>query len=214
MKILAIQLLCTMKSESVGQKRVVDSLWGIAMCSVRTLSCCYKNITCSRMYYQIFFWSQIALNWMISSCLPAPGLTYKKLSRLEESLDCFLKLHAILRNSAQVMYQLASLYPDNMLCHVFICSRMFASVCRYSLNEFNHVSPVAPWLRWLGSRYELLEDPQQAIEWLMQVISVAPTDPQALAKLGELYDSEGDKSQAFQYYYEVKGNRVRMLGVF
>lgn len=38
----------------------------------------------------------------------------------------------------------------------------------------------------------------------MQVISVTPTDPQALAKLGELYDNEGDKSQAFQYYYEVK----------
>uniref|UniRef100_A0A3Q3XBH9 Uncharacterized protein n=1 Tax=Mola mola TaxID=94237 RepID=A0A3Q3XBH9_MOLML len=92
-----------------------------------------------------------------SSCTEALynlGLTYKKLNRLEESLDCFLKLHAILRNSAQVMYQL------------------------------------------------LLEDPQQAIEWLMQVISVTPTDPQALAKLGELYDNEGDKSQAFQYYYE------------
>ena len=38
----------------------------------------------------------------------------------------------------------------------------------------------------------------------MQVISVTPTDPQALAKLGELYDNEADKSQAFQYYYEVK----------
>lgn len=38
----------------------------------------------------------------------------------------------------------------------------------------------------------------------MQVISVTPTDPHALAKLGELYDSEGDKSQAFQHYYEVK----------
>lgn len=38
----------------------------------------------------------------------------------------------------------------------------------------------------------------------MQVISVTPTDPQALAKLGELYDNEGDKSQAFQYYYEVE----------
>lgn len=38
----------------------------------------------------------------------------------------------------------------------------------------------------------------------MQVISVTPTDPQALAKLGELYDSEGDKSQAFQHYYEVR----------
>lgn len=37
----------------------------------------------------------------------------------------------------------------------------------------------------------------------MQVISVTPTDAQALAKLGELHDGEGDKSQAFQYYYEV-----------
>lgn len=62
---------------------------------------------------------------------------------------------------------------------------------------------VGPWLT--GSIYELLEDPQQAIEWLMQVISVTPTDPQTLAKLGELHDSEGDKSQAFQHYYEVQG---------
>lgn len=52
--------------------------------------------------------------------------------------------------------------------------------------------------------YELLEDPMQAIEWLMQLLSVTPTDPHALAKLGELHDTEGDKSQAFQYYYEVK----------
>lgn len=48
-----------------------------------------------------------------------------------------------------------------------------------------------------------MEDPNQAIEWLMQLISVVPTDSRALSKLGELYDSEGDKSQAFQYYYEV-----------
>uniref|UniRef100_A0A8C9Y665 Intraflagellar transport protein 88 homolog n=2 Tax=Sander lucioperca TaxID=283035 RepID=A0A8C9Y665_SANLU len=98
-----------------------------------------------------------------SSCTEALynlGLTYKKLNRLEEALDCFLKLHAILRNSAQVMYQLANLYPTD-------------------------------------KKY-----PQQAIEWLIQVLSVTHTDPQALAKLGELYDGEGDKSQAFQYYYE------------
>jgi len=42
------------------------------------------------------------------------------------------------------------------------------------------------------------------MEWLMQVISVTPTDPHALAKLGKLHDDEGDKSQAFQYYCEVK----------
>ncbi|XP_056283557.1 intraflagellar transport protein 88 homolog [Pseudoliparis swirei] len=101
-----------------------------------------------------------------SSCTEALfnlGLSYKALNRLEEALDCFLKLHAILRNSAQVMYQLANLYPTDR---------------------------------------EMCDDPQQAIEWLLQVLSVTHTDPRALAKLGELYDGEGDKSQAFQYYYE------------
>lgn len=53
----------------------------------------------------------------------------------------------------------------------------------------------------------MLEDPHQAIEWLMQLTSVTPTDAQVLAKLGDLYDNEGDKSQAFQYYYEVKKKR-------
>lgn len=48
-----------------------------------------------------------------------------------------------------------------------------------------------------------MEDPNQAIEWLMQLISVVPTDPHVLTKLGKLYDNEGDKSQAFHYYYEV-----------
>uniref|UniRef100_A0A3Q2YAE8 Intraflagellar transport 88 homolog n=1 Tax=Hippocampus comes TaxID=109280 RepID=A0A3Q2YAE8_HIPCM len=95
-----------------------------------------------------------------SSCTEALRnlLTYKKLNRLEDALDCFLKLHAILRDSAEVMYQLAD--------------------------------------------YELLEDPHQAVEWLMQVISVVPNDPKALAKLGDLHDLEGDKSQALHYYCE------------
>ena len=47
-----------------------------------------------------------------------------------------------------------------------------------------------------------MEDPNQAMEWLMQLITVVPTDFRALSKLGGLYDTEGDKSQAFQYYYE------------
>ncbi|KAK3741791.1 hypothetical protein QZH41_001560 [Actinostola sp. cb2023] len=36
----------------------------------------------------------------------------------------------------------------------------------------------------------------------MQLVSVVPTDPFVLAKLGEIYDNEQDKSQAFQYHYE------------
>ena len=37
----------------------------------------------------------------------------------------------------------------------------------------------------------------------MQLVSLVPTDPAALSKLGEIYDSVQDKSQAFQYHYEV-----------
>lgn len=39
------------------------------------------------------------------------GLVYKKMENYEEALDCFLKLHAILRNNPQVIWQLANMYP-------------------------------------------------------------------------------------------------------
>ena len=38
----------------------------------------------------------------------------------------------------------------------------------------------------------------------MQLVSLVPTDPSALCKLGEIYDSIQDKSQAFQYHFEVQ----------
>ena len=38
----------------------------------------------------------------------------------------------------------------------------------------------------------------------MQLIGVVPTDTSVLARTGEIYDNEGDKSQAFQYYYDVR----------
>lgn len=147
---------------------------------------------------------------VFGSYLLVPGLTYKKLNHLEESLDCFMKLHAILRNSAEVMYQLANLYPTDTKCfhvfeNVYVCASRGLTdlnLSKFASLSFPMWSSVGPWL--IGFIYELLGDPQQAIEWLMQVISVTPTDPHALAKLGELYDSEGDKSQAFQHYYEVK----------
>ena len=38
----------------------------------------------------------------------------------------------------------------------------------------------------------------------MQLISLVPTDPGILQRLGEMYDSDNDRSQAFQYHYEVR----------
>ena len=38
------------------------------------------------------------------------GLAHKRMGRYHEALDCFHKLQSILRDSAQVIYQLADLY--------------------------------------------------------------------------------------------------------
>lgn len=36
----------------------------------------------------------------------------------------------------------------------------------------------------------------------LQLISLVPTDPRVLQRVGEMYDSDNDRSQAFQYHYE------------
>ncbi|KAJ3013901.1 UNVERIFIED_CONTAM: Intraflagellar transport protein 88 [Siphonaria sp. JEL0065] len=40
------------------------------------------------------------------------------------------------------------------------------------------------------------------MEWYNILISVVPTDPGVLARLGDMFVKDGDKSQAFQYYSE------------
>lgn len=37
----------------------------------------------------------------------------------------------------------------------------------------------------------------------MQLHGMVPTDPFLLQRLGDRYEQEGDKSQAFSYYYDV-----------
>jgi intraflagellar transport protein 88 len=45
-------------------------------------------------------------------------------------------------------------------------------------------------------------DLAQALEWMNVLISVVPTDPNLLARLGDMFARYGDRSQAFQYYSE------------
>ena len=57
-----------------------------------------------------FAFSVLLLNSDNFLCL-FPGLSNKNLRRLEDALDSFYKLHAIMRNSPQVIYQIADMYP-------------------------------------------------------------------------------------------------------
>jgi intraflagellar transport protein 88 len=51
--------------------------------------------------------------------------------------------------------------------------------------------------------YEQRGEIAQAIELYTQANSLAPTDPAILERLAVLYEGEGDKTQAFQYHYDV-----------
>ena len=51
--------------------------------------------------------------------------------------------------------------------------------------------------------YEKMGNLSSSLEWFNILISVAPTDPGILARLGELFVKTGDRAQAFQYFSEV-----------
>ena len=59
------------------------------------------------------FYKKMSFNFVCSSFFLSylTGLVHKKMNRLEDALDCFHKLQAILRNHPQVLYQIANLYP-------------------------------------------------------------------------------------------------------
>ncbi|KAL3182492.1 hypothetical protein MRX96_007177 [Rhipicephalus microplus] len=39
----------------------------------------------------------------------------------------------------------------------------------------------------------------EALEWYQQLVTLVPTDPNLLSKIGEIYDLQGEKQLAFQY---------------
>jgi intraflagellar transport protein 88 len=47
-------------------------------------------------------------------------------------------------------------------------------------------------------------DQDQALSWYMQALSAHPKDSELLKRIGNIYDEQGEKSQAFQYYHDVK----------
>ena len=46
----------------------------------------------------------------------------------------------------------------------------------------------------------------------LQLLGLVPTDPHILRNLGQIFDSEGDKQQAYQYYFDVR-NKIHLFRV-
>lgn len=46
-------------------------------------------------------------------------------------------------------------------------------------------------------------DLDQAENWYMQALRAYPKDSELLKSIGNIFDEQGDRSQAFQYYHDV-----------
>ncbi|XP_041114744.1 intraflagellar transport protein 88 homolog isoform X3 [Polyodon spathula] len=129
-----------------------------------------------------------------SSCTEALynlGLTYKKLKRLEEALDCFLKLHAILRNSAQVMFQLTSLYE----------SLEDPNQAIEWLMQLISVAPTDPQaLAKLGELYDNEGDKSQAFQYYYESFRYFPSNIEVIEWLGAYYIDTQFCEKAIQYF--------------
>jgi intraflagellar transport protein 88 len=57
-------------------------------------------------------------------------------------------------------------------------------------------------------------DQDQSLSWFMQALSAHPKDSELLKKIGNIYDEQSEKSQAFQYYHDVRNNFILIFQNF
>ncbi|XP_061923411.1 intraflagellar transport protein 88 homolog [Entelurus aequoreus] len=129
-----------------------------------------------------------------SSCTEALrnlGLTYKKLNRLEDALDCFLKLHAILRDSAEVMYQLADTYE--LLEDPQQAVEWLMQVISVVPND-----PKA--LAKLGDLHDLDGDKSQALHYYCESFRLFPCNIEVIEWLAAYYVQTQLYEKAIQYF--------------
>ncbi|XP_045653086.1 intraflagellar transport protein 88 homolog isoform X2 [Ursus americanus] len=129
-----------------------------------------------------------------SSCTEALyniGLTYKRLNRLDEALDCFLKLHAILRNSAQVLYQIANVYelmedPNQAI--------------EWLMQLISVVPTDSRALSKLGELYDSEGDKSQAFQYYYESYRYFPSNIEVIEWLGAYYIDTQFCEKAIQYF--------------
>ncbi|XP_056353900.1 intraflagellar transport protein 88 homolog isoform X2 [Oenanthe melanoleuca] len=111
------------------------------------------------------------------------GLVYKKLNRIDEALDCFLKLHAILPNSAQVLYQLSSMY-------LFLGYEM----------SYRYFPSNIEVIEWLGAYYIDTQFCEKAIEYFERAALILPTQVKWQLMVASCYRRSGNYQKALEKY--------------
>ncbi|XP_061923423.1 intraflagellar transport protein 88 homolog isoform X1 [Entelurus aequoreus] len=166
-----------------------------------------------------------------SSCTEALrnlGLTYKKLNRLEDALDCFLKLHAILRDSAEVMYQLADTYelledpqqavewlmqvisvvPNDpkalaKLGDLHDLDGDKSQALHYYCESFRLFPCNMGVIEWLAAYYVQTQLYEKAIQYFERAILVQPSEVRWQLLVASCYRRSGNNQKALETYKEI-----------
>ncbi|XP_030800002.1 intraflagellar transport protein 88 homolog isoform X3 [Camarhynchus parvulus] len=153
------------------------------------------------------------------------GLAYKKLNRIDEALDCFLKLHAILPNNAQVLYQLASIYqimedPNqaiewllqlisvvptdphvlSKLGNLYDTEGDKSQAFHYYCESYRYFPSNIEVIEWLGAYYIDTQFCEKAIEYFERAALILPTQVKWQLMVASCYRRSGNYQKALEKY--------------
>ena len=129
-----------------------------------------------------------------SSCTEALfnlGLVFKRAGRLEESLECFLKLHAILRSSPEVLYHIGSLY--DALGELSRASEWYQKLLSVSPSDANVLAR-------LGNIADRQGDDASAFQYHTDSYRLLPSNLDVISWLGAYYVHCEVYEQAIQFF--------------
>ncbi|GAB1602993.1 intraflagellar transport protein 88 homolog [Argonauta hians] len=166
-----------------------------------------------------------------SSCIEALynlGLSNKMLGQLEEALECYYKLHAILRSSPQVMYQIADINdqldekiqakewfmqligvvatdPDilSRLGQFYDNEGDKTSAFQYYFDSYRYFPSNIPVIEWLGLYYIESQFPEKAVQYFERAAIVQPNEIKWQLMVASCFRRGGNYQQALDTYRKV-----------
>ncbi|XP_039257756.2 intraflagellar transport protein 88 homolog [Styela clava] len=159
------------------------------------------------------------------------GLLYKQRQRLDESLDCFLKLHNIMRHDSQVMYHIASLYEHmedwsqaqewlmqcvgiastdpSILSHLAkICEKDdtnadLSQAFQYRYDAYRLFPADIETLDWLGGYYIQSQFYEKAVRYYSRAAVIQPKEVKWQLMVASCYRRSGNYQLAFEKYKSI-----------
>lgn len=156
------------------------------------------------------------------------GLTAKQLDRLDEALDAFYKIHAILRNNVLVMYQMMDIYEKMedtaqaqdwfLQIHGIVSSDPFllqrcgdnferagdkSQAFSYYYDSFKYYPCNFDVIEWLGAYYIESQFCEKSITYFERAALMQPNQIKWQLMIASCYRKSGNYQQALEVYKKI-----------